>query len=267
MHIRNNDLIGIIAIFVLLIGAPNWGIAQTANPAETATPDEPPMKSVESEKPASSPAELVPPVDVAAHFKTKKRARWGVLLRGRYMFIPRKVFELFASRVSSGLHQPAIGLEVVRRTRNFDIAFGLEYARLELKDGIWIEDGDSIPENVVDFVEYDNFAWLAAEVNLIWHYKLNKRVALRYGIGAGLGLRLGAVLRTDYECTGTTVDTCSQQPDAEEVRSRNVGIPPVFPVINVLGGFQFWPSDKIAINIEAGLHSALYSGISAGYFF
>ncbi|MEO8552712.1 MAG: hypothetical protein ABI678_22195, partial [Kofleriaceae bacterium] len=43
-------------------------------------------------------------------------------------------------------------------------------------------------------------------------------------------------------------------------------LPPVFPVINGIIGFQFHPIDKMVINLEAGIRTLPFFGLSVGYF-
>ena len=42
---------------------------------------------------------------------------------------------------------------------------------------------------------------------------------------------------------------------------------PVFPVVNAIIGFQIKPADHMVINIEGGIRTLPFIGISAGYFF
>jgi hypothetical protein len=43
-------------------------------------------------------------------------------------------------------------------------------------------------------------------------------------------------------------------------------LPPVFPVINGIIGFQFHPMDKMVINLEGGIRTLPFIGLSVGYF-
>jgi hypothetical protein len=46
-----------------------------------------------------------------------------------------------------------------------------------------------------------------------------------------------------------------------------VDLPPVFPVVNAVLGFQIRPSKSMEVNIEGGLHSFPFFGISGVYLF
>src|SRR5678816_1638570 len=43
--------------------------------------------------------------------------------------------------------------------------------------------------------------------------------------------------------------------------------PPVFPVVNAIIGVQIRPAPKAVVNIEAGIRTIPFIGISGGYFF
>jgi hypothetical protein len=92
---------------------------------------------------------------------------------------------------------------------------------------------------------------------------------LRYGGGFGLGVLLGDVLQTDAICTGRNVNdpgVCMVDPNAAQV-NEPADVPPVFPVINVVGGVQFRPMPQLLINLELGLRTAPYLGLGTQYLF
>ena len=97
---------------------------------------------------------------------------------------------------------------------------------------------------------------------------MHPMIALRYGLGVGLGIIQGEVLETDYQCPSNRfdLDSCTQQPDATAVR-KPLNIPPVVPIVNVILGVQYHPHDQVAINLDAGLQTALFIGISVDFFF
>src|SRR5205085_2098898 len=106
------------------------------------------------------------------------------------------------------------------------------------------------------WVEFEDFAFLSADVSFIWHKPLSKFFALRYGAGLGVGFVLGEMIRQDASgCTssnladpqgcapaGATCDAkgCTGQ-SVRNVRPGNNpkindGVPPVLPTINLLFG-------------------------------
>jgi hypothetical protein len=55
-------------------------------------------------------------------------------------------------------------------------------------------------------------------------------------------------------------------PSAAQVNDP-ADVPPVFPVINVLGGAQLRPMPQLLINVEIGIRTAPYMGIGTQYLF
>jgi len=194
---------------------------------------------------------------------------WGVGLRLRSVILPRWLFEFFVEEVPSGISTVGYGLEVVRRKGDLEMSLGFEYESLNGTDGLWIDKGDSIPEDDVDWVAFDDFAWLTIDATFVWHTRLHDMVALRYGAGIGLGIMMGEVLRTDYVCPGTELAAppCFQDPAAENINSPEDKVPPVFPVLNAVLGLQFRPHKSVSINLEAGMRTIFYTGLTGTFFF
>ena len=44
-------------------------------------------------------------------------------------------------------------------------------------------------------------------------------------------------------------------------------LPPVFPVVNAIIGLQIKPIEKLTINIETGIRTVPFFGITSAYFF
>lgn len=196
---------------------------------------------------------------------------WGIGIRLRYVTIPKFLLEQFWEEVSSGTGNPGFGVDVIRKRGDFEFSFGIEFESLKGDNGFWLEKGDNAVSNgqTPDFVEFDGFAWLTLDAALIFHKPLNKYFALRYGGGFGLGVIFGEVLQTDSVCSGRNINdpgVCMVDPNAAQV-NEPAGIPPVFPVINLLVGGQVRPVDKVAINFELGLRTAFYAGFGASYMF
>jgi hypothetical protein len=194
------------------------------------------------------------------------KTKYGVGVRLRNVRIPESLLELFVEDAPGGGSNVGFGLEFIRSKENFDIAVGLEYESLATEEGIWVKKGEPIPQNEADKVEFDGFGWVGVDASFIWHTEVHEKVALRYGAGIGLGFILGDVLRTDFVCSTSDPATCSQKPNAEHVRDPEEDVPPVFPIVNLLVGAQFRPTDKITINVEGGIRTVPYVGVSFGYF-
>jgi hypothetical protein len=194
-----------------------------------------------------------------------EEARFGVGIRLRNVRMPRGLIELFVERAATGTSNFGFGLELIRRKGDFEFQVGFEYESIDGDSGIWIDKGESIPQDDVDFVEFKNFGWFTFEVTFLNHTKLAKQVALRYGGGAGLGIFKGSVNYTDYMCTTSSTDSCNPLPGGET--NQEYDIPPVFPVINAIIGLQFRPVENLVVNVEAGIRTALFFGTGISYYF
>ncbi|MBP6841092.1 MAG: hypothetical protein KA190_27595 [Kofleriaceae bacterium] len=194
------------------------------------------------------------------------KPRFGVGLRLRRVSIPTGLLELFVERAESGVSGTGFGFDLVRRNRNFELQVGFEYESLKGDPGIWIDKGESIPADPVDYVEYRGFGWYTFEVSFLNHTPLAKQVSLRYGGGAGLGVLKGDVVRTDYLCSSAQTESCTRDPAAANDQTP-YDLPPVFPVVNAIIGVQIRPIDNLTINVETGLRTVLFFGTSVGYLF
>jgi hypothetical protein len=189
----------------------------------------------------------------------------GVDLRLRNVWVPKSILQLFVDTAPGGASDFGIGADVFRRKGNFEVQFGLEYEKIFIDKGIWVEKDKLPPGETVDYVRFDNFGWVTAEVTFLNHTPITKFLALRYGGGAGLGVLFGHVRRTDYSCTSADLGTCHSDPQPNNDTPYN--LPPVFPVINAIVGVQLKPVDNIVINIEGGIRTLPFFGASLGYMF
>jgi len=190
----------------------------------------------------------------------------GAGVRLRSVTVPKGLIELFVEKAAGGSSEFGFGLEIARRRGNFEIQFGVEYDKIFIEKGLWIDKGDELPADEPDFVEFEGFGWITAEVTFLNHTPIAKQFALRYGGGAGIALVRGEVVRTDYRCTSADEDTCSQSPAAENIREP-YDIPPVMLIVNAILGVQIRPIDQLFINIEGGLRTVPFFGATLGYYF
>jgi len=200
--------------------------------------------------------------------------RIGVGLRVRNVWVPKSIIELFVDHAPGGSSEPGFGLDVSRRKGDFEVELGFEYENIHVDPGIWVERGKAPTRDGggADHVTFNNFGWFTAEVTFLNHTSFGRYVALRYGGGAGIGILKGSVNRTDSVCDNAdakTVDTpanpCHDEPNPNSNTPYN--LPPVFPVINAIVGVQFRPTDDIVINVEGGIRTLPFFGISGGYYF
>ncbi len=190
---------------------------------------------------------------------------WGVGVRVRNVRIPNGLVELFVDRASGSGSDLGLGFDLVRRKSDLELQIGFEYEKLSMDKGIWIEKSKPIPENEADFVEFDGFGWFSIEATALLHTPLTSMVALRYGGGLGLGVLFGEVTHVDRGCTSSDPESCTIETTGGQKIAYD--LPPVMPVVNAIVGVQLRPIEKMTINIEGGIRTLPFFGVSGTYFF
>ncbi len=203
---------------------------------------------LDDEDSASSDSELV----------AKPKSMLGVGVRLRQIVIPESLIELFVEDAPGGGSHTGYGIEFIRMKGNLAISLGVEYEGISTENGIYIERGHSIPQDGVDYVEFEDFKWVGVDASFVWHQPLiSDKFFLRYGAGLGLGVIMGKMIQTDYNCANGNTDSCVETPGGI-VEDDNV--PPVLPIINVILGVQLRPFDNLAITFEGGIRTAPFFG-------
>lgn len=190
---------------------------------------------------------------------------WGLGIRLRNVRIPQAMVELFVDRATAGGSNYGIGVDLVRRKADFEVQLGVEYEKLSMDKGIWIESGKPIPENEADFVEFNDFGWFTLEATFLFHTPLTKILALRYGAGAGVGVLFGDVTHVDRGCESSDPESCTIETNGGQKIAYD--LPPVMPVLNAVVGLQVRPIEKMTINVEGGIRTLPFFGVSGSYFF
>jgi hypothetical protein len=200
----------------------------------------------------------------AVNAEDPNRARYGVGVRLRNIRLPESIIELFVEDAAGGGSNFGFGIELIRRKANFELALGIEYDSLNATDGIWVDKGDELPQDEPDRLKFDGFGWIAADISFIWQQALHKMFAIRYGAGLGLGVITGKLERFDSSCTSSDTTSCS---DIGTPPTENAGIPPVFPIVNLILGVQVRPTENLFINLETGIRTVPFLGATVGYIF
>lgn len=217
------------------------------------------------------------------------KVQYGVDLRLRSVFIPQGMVDLFVQRSAGGASNTGFGADFVRRRGNTELLLGFEYEHITPASGVWIQKNSKT--NTADYIlnpeeAEESLGWFSLEFTFVNNVPINKYVSFRYGGGAGLGIITGGLKRWDVQCsgslsmpvpgcvpgdagltmpgTGHTADDDSGQPESAP---KEYDLPPVFPVVTGLVGFQFRPSPKAVINVEGGIRTIPFIGLSAGYLF
>lgn len=224
------------------------------------------------------------------------KPHYGVDIRLRATFVPTGVLKWFVNRALGG-HNFGYGIDFVRRKGHLELALGIEHEQVSVGQGVWINHGDTVPYDDPDYVvtgadaQDGGLGWTTIDFTFINHVDLGtKYVSFRYGAGVGIGIINGALDHYNVHCNAALNPT-NANPDgtggactpavlggSAQVTDANgnpistntqykYNIPPVFPVIDVLVGFQFHPYSRMVISIEGGLHTLPFFGGNIGFFF
>ena len=198
---------------------------------------------------------------------TPEKTNIGLGFRLRNVRVPQGLIEIFVKQAPAGASNVGFGLELARRRGQFEVQLGLEYEKISIEKGIWIENGDTIPADEVDYVEFDNFGWVTAELSFLYHTEIIPQLSVRYGGGAGIGVLTGDIRRTDMACTTASLESCHESMVPGHNLKEPYDLPPVMLVVNAIVGVQIRPTDEIFINVEGGLRTVPFFGTTAGYYF
>jgi hypothetical protein len=208
------------------------------------------------------------------------KLEYGVDIRLRQVFVPQGLVELFVERAAGGSSNTGFGLDLVRRRGNLELQLGFEFEHIEPGEGVWINKGDNVAGG--DEADYiisaehagKSLGWFTIEFTFLNHAPITKNIAVRYGGGAGIGIITGELQHYDVICNGAT--NGNPEPGCVPPAYSGTGaatgpvaydFPPIFPVVNAILGLQIKPTAKSTINIEGGIRTVPFIGISGGYFF
>jgi hypothetical protein len=210
---------------------------------------------------------------------------YGLGVRLRSVWVPKAILELFLDRAAGGAQNFGFGLDLTRRRGTTELQLGMEYERITVGEGVWISKGDNVASgDEADYVlspkqSGNHLSWFTVEFSFINHAELTSMLAVRYGGGIGLGIVLGELDHYNVICAagatnaspepGCVPDRFSGPAAYHEGRETQVAydLPPVFPVVNAILGLQIKPTDNMTINIEGGIRTLPFVGISSSVFF
>ncbi len=193
-----------------------------------------------------------------------KKTLLGAGVRFRGIFVPESAFEWFVEEAPGSLSRVGAGVEGLMRRGNFDLALSFSWANLAPEEGIWLDEPDHNPS----LFEFDGFSWLSLDIYGIWRWPIDRTLAFRTGMGIGVGIPLGNMYETDYVCPTGQLELrfCMQSPTAKDIREKK-DLPPVVPILDAILGLQVTLSDQVFLNIDGGLQTALFFGVSLSFFF
>ena len=210
---------------------------------------------------------------------------YGVGIRLRSVWVPKAILELFVERAADGAQNFGFGVDLTRRRGATELQLGLEYERINVGQGVWINKGDNVAAgDEADFVlspkeSGNQLSWFTIEFTFINHAEINKTFAVRYGGGLGVGIVIGELDHYNIICSNAT----NSAPEPGCVPQGKFGgqgmfaegtltqvaydLPPVFPVVNAIVGLEVKPTEHMTINIEGGIRTLPFVGISSSFFF
>lgn len=212
---------------------------------------------------------------------------YGVGIRLRSVYVPQSIMQIFVDKAPGGAHNYGYGVDITRRRGDTELQLGVEFEHVTPTEGIYINRGDTVPADSVDWLVSPkdagnkDFGWFTIDFTFFHSAKINQYVNFRYGAGLGLGIVLGEVDHynvvcapgstnesPDPGCRPTTFGGTGTDEDGKGFQQlAKYDTPSVFPVVNAIIGFQLKPTDKMSINIEGGIRTLPFIGIEAGYFF
>jgi len=209
---------------------------------------------------------------------------YGVGLRGRSVWVPKAILELFVDRAAGGAQNYGFGVDFTRRRGTSELQLGFEFEHINVGQGVWINKGDNVAAgDEADYVlspasSGNQLGWFTVEFTFLNHAEINRVLSVRYGGGIGVGILIGELDHYNIVCMGAT--NSAPEPGCVPPRFNGNGaysegaatvvrydLPPVFPVVNAILGLQIKPTEKMTINIEGGIRTLPFVGISTGYFF
>jgi hypothetical protein len=236
---------------------------------------------------AAPPSEPVAPPAAAP----KKDVEYGVGVRLRNVRIPQGELELFMERTPGGTSNVGFGVDLTRRRGTVELQLGFEFEHITPPEGVYVENGKHVERG--DAADYilgpgradSSLGWFTIEFTFLNHAALAKHLWLRYGGGFGLGLITGSLKRIDMLCAAGSTNS-NPEPGCDPPGIRNgtgtpapddpgqtpgvpvsYDLPPVFPVVNAIIGLQYQPTPKSTVNVEMGIRTILFFGLSGSYFF
>jgi hypothetical protein len=242
-----------------------------ATPPTTAAPSITAAPSTTAETPAAPASEETP-------------VEYGLGVRLRSVWVPKKILQLFLERAAGGAQNYGLGVDLTRRRGTTELQLGFEYEQISVGQGVWINKGDDV--SMGDEADYvlgskasgHQLGWFTIEFTFLNHAEITKFLAVRYGGGIGVGIVRGELDHYNIICTNAT--NTSPEPGCVPPSLGGQGmysegtqtlakydLPPVFPVVNFILGLELKPTDRMTINLEGGIRTLPFVGISTSVFF
>lgn len=244
-------------------------------------------ESAESAPDCSKPGDPRCPAVVAT--ASVGEVEYGVGVRLRSVWIPKSMLEVFVTRAAGGAHNYGLGVDLSRRRGSTELQLGFEFEHVNVGQGVWINKNDNVAMgDEADYVlgpdsstgSGNQFGWFTLEFSFFNHAEITPWLAVRYGAGLGVGILIGEIDHYNILCAPGATNT-SPEPGCIPPRFNGTGMyaegqetlvrydlgTPVFPVVNALVGLQFKPTEHTTINLEGGIRTMPFVGVSSSMFF
>lgn len=214
---------------------------------------------------------------------------YGVGVRLRSVWVPKSILQLFVTRAAGGAHNYGLGVDLTRRRGSTELQLGFEFEHVNVGQGVWINKGDNVAMgDEADYVlgpdastgSGNQFGWFTMEFSFFNHSELTPWLSIRYGAGLGLGVLIGEIDHFNIICAAGATNA-APEPGCVPMRFNGTGMytegretlvkydlgTPVFPVVNAVVGLQLKPTDHTTINLEGGIRTMPFVGVSSSMFF
>ncbi len=286
----------VVCLVLLLLTS--LGREAAAGPAlddDKTKPAAAPVPAKQPSAPSAEPADAAPdcskPGDprCSASAAAGDEVEYGVGVRLRSVWVPKSVLELFVTRAAGGAHNYGLGVDLTRRHGSTELQLGFEFEHVNVGQGVWINKGDNVAAgDEADYVlgpdsstgSGNQFGWFTMEFSFFNHAEITPWLSFRYGAGLGIGVLIGEIDHYNIVCAPGATNT-SPEPGCVPPRFQGTGMytegqetlvkydlgTPVFPVVNAILGLQFKPTDHTTINLEGGIRTMPFVGVSSSMFF
>ena len=268
---KRNHIILIVLVAGMLLSTTVFAQEDTLFGPEEPAVDQPP-----AEEPPSETAQ--PEGKKDKQLKEDPNKKYHLLgLRLRWIFVPKWFVTMFGvDTIARDMPKPMVsnvgfGAEYTYRKDNFDITAAMWWAGLSW-DGLISFKGSGEGDNSWETVSNGLSAFLFT-ADFIWSTPIQDWVAITYGFGAGFGIPIGEIRRTEASGASGYLDPCITEGVGEgcgvgeeynEVYKVPTGI---VPWINLLIGARFKPHKNVAIYTDVGFGIGFQMGIRGGYIF
>jgi opacity protein-like surface antigen len=169
--------------------------------------------------------------------------------------IPSFFLDLFTKANHSTYISPSTGIKFIYRKNKIDYILKGTYWYMNLKDGVYLENGGVW--SGADYLRFENLSFYYIQASIYYNKKINKRLNLYYGGGLGFGYVGGKISST--KATGCTIDNYDKEENGgcswslENKDYENLWFPKIMGALEISIGLKYKIEDNIYIKGETGI--------------